>query len=56
MGKCGTVRHCGTVSALSDLAHRVARLCPDHRNPERFHLDKSEIVAALRRLAREIAA
>ena len=56
MGKCGTVRHCGTVSALSDLAHRVARLCPDHRNPERFHIEKSEIVAALRRLAREIAA
>ncbi len=52
MGKCGTVRHCGTVSALSDLAHRVARLCPDHRNPERFHEDKSEIAAELRRLAR----
>ena len=41
---------------LELLARRVRCLCPDRRDPERFHLDKSEIVAALRRLAREIAA
>ena len=27
---------------------RVIRLCPDHRNPEQFHEDKSEIAAELR--------
>lgn len=37
---------------LSTLAEHVARLSPSHRNPERFHEDKSEIVAELRRLAR----
>lgn len=41
---------------LSEIAGQVARLSPDRRDPERFHLDKSEIVASLRRLAREIAA
>jgi hypothetical protein len=45
---------CST-AALSDLALRVARLGPDHRNPEQFHMDKSEIVAELRRLARRKA-
>jgi hypothetical protein len=34
----------------------VARLSPGHRAPERFHEDKSEIAAELRRLAREITA
>jgi hypothetical protein len=38
------------------LAERVRRLAPSHCDPERFHLDKSEIAAELRRLAREIAA
>lgn len=37
---------------LRDLAHHVQRLSPSHRDPERFHEDKSEIVAELRRLAR----
>lgn len=40
--------------ALFDLARRVDRLCPHHRFPERFHEDKSEIAAALRKLAREV--
>ena len=39
---------------LADLAHKVARLAPSHRDPERYHADKSEIVAELRRLAREV--
>lgn len=52
---CGTaapsLRRCN----LLDLAQRVARLGPDRRNPEQFHIDKSEIVAELRRLARRKA-
>lgn len=39
--------------ALADLAARVARLSPSHRDPERYHVEKSEIAAELRRLARE---
>lgn len=38
---------------LHHLAHAVRRLSPDHRDPERFHLDKSEIERTLRRLARK---
>ena len=42
----------GTVDvALRDLAARVERNVPHHREPERFHAEKSEIAAALRRLA-----
>lgn len=37
---------------IGDLADRVRRLCPDHRNPERFHIEKSEIEHELRELAR----
>lgn len=37
---------------LTDLANAVQRLTIDRRNPEKFHMDKSEIVAALRRMAR----
>jgi len=40
---------------LLSLARRVSDLSPDHRNPEQFHLNKSEIAAALRRLARVLA-
>lgn len=38
---------------LDNLAYKVERLTPHPRRPERFHEDKSEIVAELRRLARE---
>jgi len=41
-------------TGLTDIADAVQRLTPDRRDPERFHAEKSEIVAALRRLAREI--
>lgn len=37
---------------LERLAARVARLVPSHRDPEVFHIEKSEIVGELRRLAR----
>lgn len=32
-------------------ADRLARLAPSHRDPHRFHEEKSELVAELRRLA-----
>ncbi len=39
-------------AALVRLAGLTRRLCPDHRDPERFHMEKSEIEHALRQLAR----
>lgn len=41
---------------LERLADRVSRLSPSHRDPERFHLDKAEVVGELRRLARLLGA
>ena len=52
---CGTATLSVQKCNLLDLAQRVARLGPDRRNPEQFHIDKSEIVAELRRLARRKA-
>ena len=43
----------GERGVLLALATRVRRLCPDHRDPERFHLEKDEIERELRRLARQ---
>lgn len=43
-----------TWQALGDLADRLRRLCLDHRDPERFHIEKSEIEYELRRIAREV--
>lgn len=37
---------------LQDLARRVERLAPSHRDPHRFFEDRSEIAAELRWLAR----
>jgi len=39
---------------LQDIARKVQRLSPDHRDPERYFMEKSEIVAALRSIAREV--
>ena len=39
---------------LADLAHRVDRLRPSHHDPEAFHIEKDEIAAELRRLARAV--
>ncbi|MFC6486939.1 hypothetical protein [Nitratireductor sp. GCM10026969] len=36
---------------LRQIADRLARLAPDHRDPHRFHEQKSELVAELRWLA-----
>lgn len=41
-------------AALAVLADRVRRLAPSIRDPERFHVDKSEIAHALDVLAREV--
>ena len=38
---------------LISLANRVRRLCPDHRDPERFHIEKDAIEHELRQLARQ---
>lgn len=40
-----------TWQKIGELADRLRRLCPDHRNPEYFHIEKSEIEHELRRLA-----
>lgn len=40
-------------AALERLAQAVRQLSPSHRDPERFHVDKSEIERELRRLARQ---
>lgn len=39
-------------AVLAELADRVRRLMPSHRDPEAFHEAKSEIEAELRRLSR----
>lgn len=45
------VRGVSAPHTLRLIADRVRRLSPSHRDPERFHADKSEIEADLRRLA-----
>lgn len=41
-------------NTLDNLAYRVERLTPHPKRPERFHEDKSEIVAELLHLADEV--
>ena len=41
---------------LTALAARVLRLCPSHRDPEAFFVEKSELAGELRRLARAMGA
>lgn len=40
-----------TAATLHDIADRLERLAPSHRDPFLFHEEKSELVAELRRLA-----
>ena len=56
IGKVRQMRQCVSADALARLAQQVSRLCPDRRDPHRFHEDKSEIVAELRNLARALNA
>lgn len=37
---------------LRSLASRVERNVPHHRDPEQFHIEKSEIASELRRIAK----
>jgi hypothetical protein len=39
---------------LDELAARLVRLVPTHRDPERFHIEKDTLAAELRRLARDM--
>mgnify|MGYP001037217866 CR=1 FL=1 len=41
----------GREAAIDEIMRRVEKLRPSHRDPEAFHVEKSEIVAALRGLA-----
>lgn len=41
----------GTATLLRELARRVDRLRPEHRDPEAFHMMKADIAGELRRLA-----
>ena len=50
MRHCAALRH-SEADQLLALASAVGRLSPSHRDPERFYMDRSEIVGALRRLA-----
>lgn len=40
---------------LAELAYRVDKLRPDHRNPHRFHEEKSEIAYELSQLAEQVS-
>ncbi len=39
---------------LEAAARNVQRLAPDHRNPERYHVQKDALRAELRALAKEV--
>ena len=39
---------------LQGLADRLGRLAPCHRDPHRFHADKSDLIAELRALTLEV--
>ena len=54
MRQCVSMRQC-EADQLLVLASAVGRLSPSHRDPERFHMDKGEIIGELRRLARNIS-
>lgn len=40
-----------TAAKLQEIADRLARLAPCHRDPHRFHEEKSQLVHELRELA-----
>lgn len=51
------VRHMPVLvtTQIEELAYRVRRLTVSHRDPERFHIDKSEIAYELHCLASSLA-
>lgn len=52
--KCAVVRRTPLEDDLLRLARALQRLSPSHRNPEKYHEDKSQIIDELKGLAREI--
>lgn len=42
----------GQGGQLVELARRIERLAPSHRDPEAFHVERDEIAKTLRRMAR----
>jgi hypothetical protein len=52
MSMRGGVLDAGSAAAnLIDIAERRARLAPSHRDPHRYHEEKSQLVHELRALA-----
>ncbi len=41
-------------NALTGIADRLAMLAPSHRDPERYHVEKNELVHELHKLACEL--
>lgn len=39
---------------IAELARRIRCLCPNHRDPQKFHEEKSDIEHELRKLARRV--
>jgi len=50
-----TTRPEHTKEQIAELVRRIRRLSPDHRDPHRFHEEKSEIAHELSKLARKVA-
>jgi len=48
----GVLRHSPNSIAerIDDISHRLERLVPCHRNPHKFHEEKSELIHELRKL------
>ena len=36
------------IATLNEIEDRMRRLAPDHRDPERFHMDRDELVTMVR--------
>lgn len=53
-GGRGDSRRAPLADALHDLAGRVRRLSPSHRDPEAFHVEKDLIAHELRRIVKEV--
>jgi hypothetical protein len=51
-----SVRQADATATIERLADAVRGLSVSHRDPERFHMDKSAIVGELRELARRLRA
>lgn len=50
-----TERRADLAALLLEYARQIDMLAPSSRDPERFHVNKSEIAGGLRELAREVS-